>query len=292
MHTTEQAQSPAPPPFGVQPISEAHYCRFRELINQRAGIYLSDSKKALLVGRLARRLHALGLDDFGDYYRRVTTDESEFIEMVDRISTNETHFFREPRQFELLRREIFPRWREDLVARRRTGHARIWSAGCSTGEEPFTLAMEMDTHLPISQGWSHEILATDISTRVLRAAESASWPIERAAEIPPSYLARYMMRGKGDNAGRMRAVPLLQRSIRFQRVNLKTVDFGGMGKFDAVFCRNVLIYFDRALKEQVTAGLISCLKPGGFLFLGHAETLMAGRHAMRVVIPTVLQKVV
>src|SRR5215475_447414 len=127
MQTTLQAQSPATPPFGIQPISDAHYCRFRDLISQRAGIYLSDSKKALLVGRLARRLHALGLDDFGAYYKRVTVDEAEFIEMVDRISTNETHFFREPKQFELLRTRVLPRWRKEFQQKQRTGHIRIWS---------------------------------------------------------------------------------------------------------------------------------------------------------------------
>ena len=285
------AQEPlAVPPFGIRPISEAQFNCFRDLISQRVGIHLTAAKKALLVGRLGRRLHALGLDNFGAYFDRVSSDEAELVEMVNHVSTNETHFFREPAQFDFLERSVFPRWREERQQRLRSGQIRILSAGCSTGEEPFTIAMELDTHLPPAEGWSHEIIATDISTRVLSAAASATWPVQRATEIPASYLSRYMLKGKAENSGKMRAVPELRRLIRFERMNLKAVRFASLGHFDAIFCRNVLIYFDRPLKEQVVAGLVSCLKPGGYLFLGHAETLVGSRYDMRIVVPTVLQK--
>lgn len=278
-------------PPGIEPISEKRFERFRDLIEQQAGINLSASKKALLVGRLLRRLRARDLSSFDDYYELVLNDDAEFIEMLDCICTNETRFFREPKQFELMESTILPGWRQQRARSIRSGRTRIWSAGCSSGEEPYTIAMTLAANLPASDGWAHQIVATDISSRVLRAAEAGTWDAERASDISPKYLRRFMAKGTAENQGRMRAADELRPLIRFERINLKNVDYASMGQFDAIFCRNVLIYFDGPLKAHVTAGLVSCLNPGGFLFLGQAEALLSHNRSLKVIIPSVFQKV-
>ncbi|MGH9521349.1 MAG: CheR family methyltransferase, partial [Terriglobales bacterium] len=229
-------------PPAIEPISERDFGRFRDVIERHAGIHLGASRKALLVGRLMRRLRALGLSGFDQYLEIVLENTAEFVEMLDCVCTNETRFFREPKQFELFESTILPAWRNERAQGARAGRTRIWSAGCSTGEEPFTIAMMLAAHLPASEGWSHQIIATDISCRVLRQAQAATWDLGRASAIPASYLRRFMSKGTAANDGKMRAADELRTLIRFDRVNLKTVDYSAIGRFDAIFCRNVLIY--------------------------------------------------
>ncbi len=265
-------------------VSDRDFGRFQALIHREAGIWLSPAKKALLVGRLARRLRELGIS-YGEYYERVARDEAERIRMLDCICTNETHFFREPRHFELLAERIFPAWREAADAGRRPRRARVWSAACSSGEEPFSIAMSLLAAFPA--GWDLEVLATDLSTRVLERAQAATWPLEKSREIPERFLKAFMLRGYGSQEGLMRAAPELRALVRFGRLNLNGEAWPPAGSFDLVFCRNVLIYFDRATKERVVDRLIDRLAEGGHLFLGHAESLGGLTTRARPVLPTV-----
>ncbi|WP_242392348.1 CheR family methyltransferase [Anaeromyxobacter oryzisoli] len=264
-------------------VSDRDFARFQRLINDEAGIWLAPVKKALLVGRLARRLRELGTTSFGEYFELVAANEAERIRMLDAICTNETHFFREPRHFEFLCDRIFPAWRAEADAGTRPRRLRVWSAACSTGEEPYTLAM---TLLSSFQGWDLEILATDLSTKVLARAQAAVFPLEKAREIPEAYLKAYMLKGYGGQEGLMKAGPEIRQLVRFSRLNL-THDHPALGRFDVIFCRNVLIYFDKETKGKVVHRLLDHLQPDGYLFLGHAESLGGFTTRAKAVLPTV-----
>jgi chemotaxis protein methyltransferase CheR len=268
-------------------ISDAEFARFQALIHREAGIWLAPAKRSLLVGRLGRRLRELGMEKYGEYFQRVEADPAERIRMLDRVTTNETHFFREPRHFQFLGEEVFPRWRRDAEAGRRQRRARIWSAACSTGEEPYTIAMSLLRAFPAGSGWDLEILATDLSTRVLDRAAAGVWPLEKASEIPEADLKTFMLRGFGEQEGLMKAGPEIRSLVRFTRLNLNEPSYPVSGQFDLVFCRNVLIYFDAPTKEKVVGRLLRFLVPGGYLFLGHAESLSGISLPIRSVLPTV-----
>ena len=271
----------------MQPLSRSEFAAFQGLIQREAGIFLSEVKEALLVGRLSRRLRELGLRNFGAYHRLVQEDETERVRMLDAICTNETHFFREPRQFEFLERQVFPAWRAEAERGERTRTVRAWSAACSTGEEPFSVAMLLLDHLP---GWNVEILATDLSTRVLEKARAALFPLERSAEIPPEYLKRFMLRGVGPQDGRMKAGPELRAVVRFQRLNLNDESYAAPQALDLVLCRNVLIYFRPETKARVVERLLRHLSPRGHLFLGHAESASGLGVRVRSVGPNVYSR--
>ena len=268
-------------------VGDRDFARFQALIHREAGIWLAPVKRALLAGRLARRLRELGLASFGEYYQRVEADPAELVRMLDRVTTNETHFFREPRHFDFLVEEVFPRWQAEAARRSRPKRARIWSAACSTGEEPYSLAMALLRAFPPGSGWDLEILATDLSTRVLERAEQAVWPLEKSREIPDAYLKAFMLRGSGPSEGMMKAGPEIRSIVRFARQNLNDESYPALGEFDAVFCRNVLIYFDAPIKDRVVDHLLAHLAPDGNLFLGHAESLSGTTLPVRSVFPTV-----
>jgi len=257
-------------------LTTRDFRRFQALVQSEAGIFLSDQKRALLVGRLSPRLRALELASFAAYYDRVWSDREELVRMIDALCTNETHFFREPKQFAFLEQQILPAWRAAAEGGARAKHVRVWSAGCSTGEEPFSIAMSLSWHLP---DWSIDILASDLSTKVLERAAAGIWPMERAEEIPPHYRKTFMLRGRGAQEGKMAARPELASAIRFARINLNDESYPVSGRFDLVFCRNVLIYFDAPSKRRVIDRLLDRLDPAGFFFLGHSESL---NHVERV----------
>jgi chemotaxis protein methyltransferase CheR len=260
---------------GLVEPSEEEYRLFRDLVKDTSGINLGPSKKALLHGRLAGRLRELGLPSFAAYYRRVVGDRGgdELREMLDRITTNETHFFREPHHFEDLHRSVLPAWAADAERGRRSRHVRVWSAGCSTGEEPYSLAMVLLSHFPAERGFSVEILATDLSTRVLARAREATWPIAKAEEIPRPFLHRFMLKGIGSRAGTLRAGPEIRAAIDFSRLNLNDPEYPSLGRFDLIFCRNVLIYFEPKDRQRIVELLAARLTPEGRLYLGHAESV-------------------
>ncbi len=265
-------------------VSDAEFARYQTLVNREAGIWLAPVKKALLVGRLARRLRELGIASYGAYYERVADDAAERIRMLDAICTNETHFFREPRHFEFLEERVYPAWRAEADAGRRPRRVRVWSAACSTGEEPYTIAMSLLS--AFASGWELEVLGSDLSTKVLDRASAGIWPIEKAKEIPEERLKAFMLKGFGAQEGLMKAGPELRAVVRVARVNL-VGDAWPPGPFDLVFCRNVLIYFDRATKRRVVDRLVERLDARGYLFLGHAESLGGFATSARPVMPTV-----
>jgi chemotaxis protein methyltransferase CheR len=266
-------------------ISDPDFAKYQALVNREAGIWLSPVKKALLVGRLARRLRELSLTTYAEYYERVTEDPAERTKMVDAICTNETHFFREPRHWEFLAGTVYPQWQEQADAGKRERRVRAWSAACSSGEEPYSLAMSLLTAFPT--GWSLDVLATDLSTKILDRARAATWPIGKSSEIPEPYLKAFMLKGYGDYDGTMRAGPEIRSLIRFEKLNLNGDEWPQAGAFDLVFCRNVLIYFDRTTKEKVVNRLLDRLVPTGHLFLGHAESLGGFTDRVHSIIPTV-----
>jgi chemotaxis protein methyltransferase CheR len=224
-----------------------------------------------------------------DYYQLVTLPDQqhERAVMIDCITTNETHFFREPRHFDFLEREVFPKWQQEAAAGARPMRIRIWSAGCSTGEEPYSLAMLVLKHFPQGQGWDLEVLATDISTRVLEKARAAEYAIDKSKEIPAEYLRAYMLKGRGDLKGVMKVTPELHRVVRFARVNLHADSYPVLGTFDLIFCRNVLIYFDQNSKAKVIGGILRHLSPTGLLFVGHSEHLGGIAPNLKTLAPTI-----
>jgi chemotaxis protein methyltransferase CheR len=269
-------------------LSEKDFLGFQKLVYQEAGIWLSPAKQSLLVGRLSRRLRELGERSFFSYLRRVREDAAERRRMLEALCTHETHFFREPKHFEFLEREVLPVWRARGDTGRGEGRrVRVWSAGCSSGEEPFSLAMCLRHHLPAKEGWHIDILATDLSGRILDQARQALWPVEKAAEIPPAYLRAYMLRGVGSQEGKMKAGPELRELVRFQQLNLNASTLGVGAPFDLLFCRNVLIYFDTTSKMRAVERLLFLLSPRGYLFLGHAESLTGLTGRVRTVQPTI-----
>jgi len=259
----------------IRPISDAEFALFRELIYREAGIHLTPAKKALLVGRLSQRLRELGFRSFRQYYTHVTRgpDSEEKLRMIERMCTHETHFFREPRQFEFLEQAVFPEWRRAAASGQRARRIRAWSAGCSTGQEPFSLAMLLLSCFPRETGWSLEVVGTDLSRRALRTAAQATWSTRNVGEIPLAYRKRFMLEGFRSQQGRMRAGPELRSIVDFRLLNLSDREYPLGGPFDLVFCRNVLIYFDDAARGRVVERLIDALSPGGYLLVGHAETL-------------------
>lgn len=270
----------------LRPLTDREFRLFQQLVHREIGIWLPESKKALVVARLSKRLRTLNLQSFGAYYDAIEADPRERTVMLDSICTNETRFFREPRQFEFLEAEVLPRWREEGEAGLRPKRIRAWSAACSTGEEPYSLAMLLRTHFPADAGWSVEVLASDISTKALDAAKEGVWALQRTESIPQAYLRAYMLKGVRSEEGKARAHPNLKSLIQFTHVNLNDSRYPVEGNFDLVFCRNVLIYFDRETKAAVVDRLARHLAPGGILFLGHSETLHSGAHALRHVGPT------
>jgi chemotaxis protein methyltransferase CheR len=264
------------PEAGLYRISDDEFALFQALVQRETGIQLPEAKRLLLVSRLARRLRLLKLESFGAYYRRVREDGDELTRMIDLVSTNETHFFREPKQFEFLERTLLPAWA--AAAGGRPGRVRAWSAACSTGEEPYSIAMTLLARLP---GWEIEVVATDLSTRVLDKARGAVWPIEKSRDIPERHLKAFMLRGTGEHQGYMKAGPELRRLVRFERLNLHADRYAVEGLFDLIFCRNVLIYFSTDGRAQVVKKVVQHLAPRGHVLLGHAETLNGHREGLQ-----------
>ena len=271
-----QGANALPPlPIGAPPIADRDFRALRNLIHRLSGINLGPEKRPLLVGRLNRRLRTLGLSSFREYLDLLDngTNAAEAVRMLDCICTNETHFFREPQQFEFLERAVYPGWAAAASSGEGTRHIKVWSAACSTGEEPYSIAMSLLLHFPARAGWTVDVLATDLSTSALARAVAAEWPIEKSGEIPERLLKRFMLRGTGSKEGLMAAGGELRSTVRFQRLNLAGSEYPNEKDFDLVFCRNVIIYFDSRTKVEVIGRLLRHLAPHGYLVLGHAESI-------------------
>jgi chemotaxis protein methyltransferase CheR len=273
-------------------ITDQEFSLFQKLIQEQAAISLSSAKKTLLEARLGSRVRELGLSSFSAYYRHVMNRRGEELaEMLDRVSTNETQFFREPRQFEFLSQLAVHDWQAQAAAGFRPRQIRAWSAGCSSGEEPYSLAMVLWRHFAPSAGWQIQILATDISTRVLERARKGIWPVEKARDIPSEYLKRFMLKGTGKQEGKMKAGAEIGSVIRFERVNLNDAKYPVTGFFDLILCRNVLIYFDPQRRSQIIDRLLTHLQPGGVFLIGHSERLVGMSDKVVNVFPTIYVRV-
>ncbi len=239
---------------------------FQQIAYQKAGIFLRPGKAALVQARLARRLRELGLGTEREYLDRLQADGGdELILFLDAISTNFTKFFREPDHFEILVRDV------DAALAAGPSRFRFWCAGCSSGEEPYTAAMVLD---PLLQGKDWKILATDISTRVLTRAAQAVYAAEDVEPIPEPLRKRYLEpAATPDGAPRWAVTRALRQRIVFHRLNLATRPYPMSGPLDAVFCRNVMIYFDRPMRAGLVGEIERVLRPGAHLFIGHSETL-------------------
>lgn len=260
-------------------LKDSEFALFQKMIYETAGINMSDAKKALVSGRLAKRVKHFGLTSYGDYFQLLgNSANGEFQMAVDLLTTNETFFFREPKHFDFLRDRVLPGWR--------TGTRRVWSAASSSGEEAYTLAMVLAEHAPFKD-W--EIVGTDISTRVLEKARGGHYPIERAKNIPHTYLANYCLKGTGSQEGTFLVGKELRARVNFTHANLKS-DLSKLGSFDVIMLRNVLIYFDLPTKQHVVSRLIRQLKPGGYLMVGHSESLNGVTDEMNAVVPSVYRK--
>jgi chemotaxis protein methyltransferase CheR len=266
-------------------ISHEEFEQFRTLVYRESGINLNDTKKSLVVSRLSKRLRALGLTSFQAYFDLVVADHAgdEFTEMLDLISTNKTDFFREPKHFEFLRDVIVP-------ALDRTRQIRIWSSACSSGEEPYTIAMTVYDAVPMPVQWDCQILASDLSTKVLSQAAAGLYEEERVRNLPPELVRRHFLKGRGAHTGWIKVKPHLSSMIRFRRLNLMDERYPIKTPLDVIFCRNVMIYFDRPTQARLTKKFFRHLKRGGYLFIGHSESLQWIEHSFTPVAPTIYRK--
>jgi len=263
-------------------ITDQEFSLFQRLIYKIAGINLADSKKVLLVGRLQKRLRHHNLDTFTQYYRMLASGQhpDELQTMVDLLTTNETYFFREPKHFDFLIEEI-------LRPRRNPGTFRILSAASSTGEEAYTMAMVLAENLKNSP-W--EVVGTDISTQVLEKARRGHYPLERNEGIPPDYLRKYCLKGVRSQEGTFLMAAELRQRVSFHHLNLTLPVQQNLGIFEVIFLRNVMIYFDTDTKRKVIDNLLPLLAPGGYLIIGHSETLNGISDGLVALRPTIYQK--
>jgi chemotaxis protein methyltransferase CheR len=256
-------------------MSEGTFSRLAAFIHRKLGIKMPDVKLTMLQGRLQKRLRQLGISSYDDYAAYLFSEEgleAELPQLIDAVTTNKTEFFREPKHYDILLNEVLP----EMTGAHSWGMKKrinVWSAACSTGEEPFTLAMVLSEYQMRRQGFRFTILATDISTRVLQKAAAAIYEAESVEPVPMEFRKKYLLRGKGEKSGLVRIAPELRSLVRFQRLNLMDADYVLTEPMDIIFCRNVIIYFDRPTQEKVLGSLVRHLRPGGYLFTGHSETL-------------------
>ncbi|MDR3753004.1 MAG: CheR family methyltransferase [Terracidiphilus sp.] len=254
-------------------ISSRDYARLRELVYDQAGINLGSERRTMLEGRIRRRLKDLAIHSYAEYCDYLFSGEGlrdELVHLIDVVTTNKTDFFREPRHFEFLTAAAVPEFVASNSARR---PMLVWSAACSTGEEPYTLAMVLSEYAATHPGFAFRIIATDISTTVLKRAGLGIYSTDAVRPVPQNLKVKYFMRGRERSFERVRVVPELRRLIEFRRLNFMDSDYEMQEKFDVIFCRNVIIYFDRPTQQSILEKITQHLRPRSYLFMGHAETL-------------------
>jgi len=257
-------------------LTDLEFNQFSKFIYNQCGIKLPPIKRTMLSVRLAKRLRILKINNFKNYYQFLQSEEgqkNELVNMINVVTTNKTNFFREAKHFDILVEKVIPNLlqsRPDI----RYKSLNIWSAGCSTGEEPYTIAMVMDDYVNNRNRINYSILCSDISTRVLKKAYKGIYDNNIIEGIPKHFIRKYLMRGKGKSSGKNRIVPELRERLTFRRINLNEGNnFGIKTLMDIIFCRNVIIYFDRETQIKLFKKYYNQLHPGGYLFIGHSETL-------------------
>jgi chemotaxis protein methyltransferase CheR len=273
-------------------LSGKEFEKLSKFIYDRCGIKMPPIKKTMLETRLRKRLRSLQIKSFHDYceylFSKKGMDE-ELVHMIDVVTTNKTDFFREPAQFNFLTQKALTDLADNFGAGTEKP-LKVWSAGCSTGEEPYSLAIILNEYGQYISGYNYFILATDISTKVLEIAINGIYDIERVAEIPWELKKKYFLKGKNSNANLVKVIPELKKFIQFQRLNFMDNDFGIREKQEIIFCRNVIIYFDRITQERLIKKLLNLLIPGGYLFLGHSETIFKTDIPIEQVAPSSYRK--
>jgi chemotaxis protein methyltransferase CheR len=272
------------PLIATQTVQPGEFRKIQSLTYQVAGIDLREGKEALVAARLNKRMRELGLSDVSSYLHLVEADRTglELIALIDALTTNFTSFLREPQHFEFLRSVILPA----LAAR---DSIRIWSAGCSTGEEPYSILFHLAQSLERGRLAGVELLATDISTRALGVASSGIYPVDRMRELPEAWHKRFFQRGVGEHEGMVRVREEWRSRIHFRRLNLME-EFSSVPVTNVIFCRNVMIYFDKPTQQKLVRRFAERLEPGGWLLIGHSEGLMGMEHELSYVMPAVYRK--
>ena len=262
-------------------LTPDEFAWIRAFLFRRTGIELKEGKESMVMGRLDRRLRYYGMDHYGEYFTHLGDhDPAETQVAVDLLTTNETYFFREPAHFEFLAEVM-------RTHEARRGRVRVWSAACSSGQEAYTIAMTLAESLPQGHDW--QVLGTDISSRVVEKAQRGMYPIEAAANVPRTLLRAYCLRGRGEFDGLMAIDPSLASRVTFSEVNLLNLP-SGIGTFDVIFLRNVMIYFGMETKRALVNRMIDALRPGGYLILSHSETLHGIPTCLRTVQPSVYHR--
>jgi len=272
---------------GSLQISDRDFQKFRDLVYQRAGINLHQGKKQLVQARLGKVLRREGLHNFRDYYELVLNDKTgnRLVDLLDRISTNHTYFFREKDHLDFLVDTIIP----NVLKSGKDGgtkEIRLWSAGCSSGEEPYSIALKILTEGGLPPGTRLKILATDLSTKVIETGARGVYREDKLRNISPAMKRKYFQKGKGRSEGFYRVIQPVRGMITFRKFNLMD-QFPFRRKFDVIFCRNVMIYFDRKTQQKMVNKFTQFIKPGGYFIVGHSESLSGIKHNLQYIVPTI-----
>jgi chemotaxis protein methyltransferase CheR len=275
----------------TKPMTAKEFTRLSEFIHTQCGIKMPPGKKIMLEARLQKRLKSVGAATFGEYCEYLfnsSNSQEELVHMINAVATNKTDFFREPGHYPILTDTVLPQFLDPASG---SGPCfTVWSAGCSSGEEPYTLAMVLSEFALLHPGFRFSIVATDISTKVLEKARLGIYDEERVAPVPLFIKQKYLMKSKDRSKGQVRITPELRALISFERVNLMDEQYRRPELLDVIFCRNVIIYFERANQEKLLGRLCNTLKPGGHLFLGHSETVHGFDLPLQRVTSTVYRK--
>jgi len=284
---TAAALAAAPSP-ATNAMSRRNFARLAAHIYKASGIKMPESKKTMLEGRLLRRLRATGiatLDGYCDFLFAGNHLAAEGGHLINAVTTNKTDFFREPVHFDFLARTALPEFRRNGAR-----SIRAWSAACSTGPEPYSIAMVLDAAADAHGDFNYGILATDLDTEVLATARAGIYAEELVAPVPTALARRYVMTARDARRGQVRMVPALRSAIGFAQLNLMADHYPVGDPFHLIFCRNVLIYFDKPTQRKVVTQLVECLEPGGYLFLGHSESITGLELPLTQVANTVFRK--
>ena len=272
-------------------LHDREFDLFSSFIYDEVGIKLPRSKKTMLEARLQKRLKAHGMTNFDEYAKYLFSPAgraNELIQMINVVTTNKTDFFREPAHFDYLTRTALPA----LAAQRgENATIRLWSAGCSTGEEPYTLMMVLSEYREENPGFRFSLLASDIDTSVIEKAKTGIYTEDKTDTITLKLKKKYLLKSKDKSKGLVRIVPQLRNQIKFRRINFMDESFGMTEPLDIIFCRNVIIYFDRETQERLMQKFYRNLSDGGYLFLGHSETLNGLDTRFQTVASTVYRKI-
>ncbi|MCK4922516.1 MAG: hypothetical protein KAS71_15795 [Bacteroidales bacterium] len=271
-------------------MTDSDFTQLSTFITKRLGIKMGEVKRVMLQSRLQKRLAVLQYSSFEEYIDYVFSAEgqkAELFTMIDLVTTNKTDFFREPVHFDFLKNTAIPQFLDDESNRK---NIKIWSAGCSSGEEPYTLGIVMSEYKRLNKAPDFEIFASDLSARILKKASIAIYPEDRISNIPIDLKRRYFLKSKDKEKRSVKVVSELRSKVKYARLNFMDTDYPVKDNFDIIFCRNVLIYFNREIQLAVISKLLSKLKSGGYFFLGHSESITDMDLPLTRIQPTIFRK--